>query len=158
MFNVLFLCTGNSARSILAEAILNRDGAGRMRAFSAGSNPAGRVHPAAMDLLARRGVAVAGLRSKNWEEFAAPGAPEMDLVITLCDAAAAEPCPAWTGSPSTAHWTTSDPAAAAADQIPLAFQLAYHQLSARINAMLALPLETLARDVLSSRLAVAAAL
>lgn len=143
MFNVLVLCTGNSARSILAEAIFNRDSSGWLRAFSAGSNPTGRVHPAALRLLQRRGLPVTGYRSKSWHEFAAPGAPRIDLVITLCAVVAGEACPAWPDAPMRTHWGVDDPAAAPTDQIDLAFQSAYHQLSARINAFLALPFEDL---------------
>jgi protein-tyrosine-phosphatase len=152
MFNVLILCTGNSARSILAEAILNRDGAGRVRAWSAGSNPTGVVNPAALRLLEAKGLATRGFRSKGWDEFAAPGAPEMDLVVTVCSAAAGEVCPVWPGTPLRAHWGVDDPATAPPDQIGMAFQIAYHQLSARINSLLALPFETLGRDELQKRL------
>jgi protein-tyrosine-phosphatase len=152
MFNVLILCTGNSARSILAEAILNRDGAGRVRAWSAGSNPTGVVNPAALRLLEAKGLAARGYRSKSWDEFAAPGAPEMDLVITVCASAATEACPVWPGTPLRAHWGIDDPATAPPDQIAMAFQIAYHQLSARINGLLALPFETLGREALQGRL------
>ena len=152
MFNALILCTGNSARSILAEAIFNRDGAGRVQAWSAGSNPTGRVNPGALRLLERQGMAVTGYRSKSWDEFAAPGAPEMDLVVTVCAAAAGEVCPVWPGAPHRAHWGVDDPASAPADQIDVAFQIAYHRLSARINAFLALPFETMDRDDLTARL------
>lgn len=152
MFNILVICTGNGSRSILAEAIFNRDGAGRVRAYSAGSNPTGRVHPEVLHLLAQRGMPTAGYRSKSWKEFAAPGAPQMDLVVTVCAAAAGEVCPIWPGAPLSAHWGMDDPAAAPADQIRLAFQHAYHRLGERINAFLALPFETLDRRNLADRI------
>lgn len=139
--NILVLCTGNSVRSILAEAIFNRDGAGRVRAYSAGSNPAGRVHPAALSLLARRNMPTTRLRSKSWDEFAAPGAPTLDLVITMCAAVQTEACPDLPGPARKVHWGIDDPASAPRDQMDIAFQMAYHQLSVRINRMLALPLE-----------------
>ena len=152
MLNVLVLCTGNSARSILAEAILNHDGADRVRAFSAGSNPTGQVNPAALTMLGRRNYPTHGYRSKSWEEFAADGAPVMDLIVTVCGSAANEVCPSWPGSPLNAHWGVEDPAAAPRDQIDLAFQIAFHQLSSRIHAFLALPFETMNRDVLQLHL------
>ena len=153
MYNILVLCTGNSARSILAEAILNRDGAGRVRAWSAGSNPTGRVNPGAISLLERKGLPGQGYRSKSWDEFASPGAPDMHLVITVCASAAGEVCPAWPGAPMTAHWGVDDPAIAPTDQLDLAFQAAYHRLSVRINAFLALPFERMGPDDLRLRLA-----
>ena len=152
MRNILVLCTGNSARSILAEAVLNRDGAGRVRAYSAGSNPAGRVNPGAVRLLEHLGLPTEGYRSKSWDEFAVPGAPQMDLVITVCDSAAGETCPVWPGAPLTAHWGVDDPAAAPEDEIDRAFRVAYHRLSARINAFLALPFEDTDRADLKARL------
>ena len=152
MFNILVLCTGNSARSILAEAVLNHDGAGRVVAYSAGSNPTGRVNPAALSLLDRRKLGTHGYRSKSWDEFAASGAPEMDLVITVCGSAANEVCPSWPGVPLRAHWGIDDPAAAPSDQIDMAFQVAFHLLSARIHAFLALPFETMDRNRLQAHL------
>ncbi len=152
MFNILVLCTGNSARSILAEAIFNRDGGEWVKAYSAGSNPTGLVHPEALRLLAAKGLPVRGYRSKSWDEFAAPGAPRMDLVITVCAAATGELCPVWPGAPLNCHWGVDDPASAPPDQIDAAFHIAYHSLSARINAFLALPFETLDGDSLQARL------
>ena len=153
--NILILCTGNSARSILAEAILNKDGAGRFRAFSAGSQPKGAVHPHTLRLLENLGHPTAGLRSKSWDEFAAPGAPSLDFIITVCDNAAGEVCPIWPGRPVTAHWGIPDPAAAEGNEaeVGLAFAEAYKQLSRRIALFLALPLETLSQQVLKSRMA-----
>ena len=137
--NVLFLCTGNSARSILAEALLNRDGAGRFRAFSAGSFPKGEAHPAAIQLLADQGFATDGLRSKSWDEFAADGAPEMDMIITVCDNAAGETCPVWPGHPATAHWGIEDPAAVQGEGQRQAFFNALTYLQRRISLLLNLP-------------------
>ena len=151
MLSILILCTGNSARSILAEAIFNRDGADRVIAYSAGSNPTGRVHPQALRLLERRGFPTSGYRSKSWDEFTGSGAPRMDLVITVCGSAAAETCPIWPGKPFTAHWGVDDPATAPENEASLAFQHAYHRLSARANAFLALPLEDLDRMTLAER-------
>jgi arsenate reductase (thioredoxin) len=155
--NVLFLCTANSARSILAEAILNARGGGRFRAFSAGSTPAGRVNPHALSLLERMRLPVEGLRSKAWDDFAQPGAPAMDLVFTVCDNAAGEACPLWPGKPVTAHWGIEDPAAAAGDDEAKrrAFETAYARLAARIDLLVALPdedLRRLDRRVLADRL------
>ena len=150
--NILVLCTGNSARSILAEAILNRDGLGRVRAWSAGSNPTGQVNPGAIRLMQRQGLDTSGYRSKSWDEFMAPGAPRMDLVVTVCAQAAGETCPIWPGAPLTAHWGIDDPANAPPDQIDLAFSAAYHRLSQRIGAFLALPLEQMDRGKLVDQL------
>jgi arsenate reductase (thioredoxin) len=148
-FNVLFLCTGNSARSIMAEVILNRGGQGKFRAYSAGSQPKGQVHPHALDLLQRLHYDVTGLRSKSWKEFAEPGAPKLDFVFTVCDNAAAETCPVWPGQPMTAHWGVPDPAAATGNEaeVRLAFADALRMLSNRINTFVALPLRSL--DALS---------
>ncbi len=149
IFNVLFLCTGNSARSILAEAILNHAGRGRFRAFSAGSHPAGQVNPHAVELLTRQGLAVADLRSKNWDEFgptaAQPGAPHLDFVFTVCDNAAGEVCPVWPGQPMTAHWGIEDPAAVegSATDRRRAFATAFAELNRRISLFISLPLATL---------------
>jgi protein-tyrosine-phosphatase len=135
--NVLFLCTGNSARSILAEAILNKEGAGRFRAFSAGSFPSGQVHPAALSLLRERGYPTGELRSKSWDEFAAPGAPPLDVLITVCDDAAGEICPVWPGKPIGHHWSIPDPAAVEAPEQRDAFEAAYRMLEERIGKFLA---------------------
>lgn len=153
-FNVLFLCTGNSARSILAEAYLNSAGKGRFRAHSAGSRPGGKVNPFAIELLAGSGIDTAGLRSKSWDEFAAPGAPTMDFVFTVCDSAAAEPCPYWPGQPITAHWGLPDPAAVqGSDEAKRkAFRSALSVLSSRINLLVNLQVETLERLALKKRL------
>ena len=144
--NVLFLCTGNSARSILAEGILNHKGAGRFPAYSAGSHPSGKVRPEALAQLAASGIATDGLRSKSWDEFAAPDAPKMNFVFTVCDNAAGEVCPFWPGQPMTAHWGVADPAAmhGTPEEIARAFRDAYTVLDRRIGLFLALPLETLA--------------
>lgn len=154
MKNVLFLCTGNSARSILAEAYLNSAGKGRFVAYSAGSKPAGQVNPFALALLERNRIDVSGVRSKNWDEFAAPGAPQMDFVFTVCDNAAAEPCPYWPGQPMTAHWGVPDPAAVEGsdEEKRRAFHLAFNQLSTRINLFLNLPLEKLDRIAITKHL------
>ena len=154
MFNVLFLCTGNSARSILAEAYLNRAGRGRFKTYSAGSKPGGRVNPFALELLEKSGIDAAGLRSKSWDEFAAPGAPRMDFVFTVCDSAAAEPCPYWPGQPMTAHWGVPDPAAVdGSDEVKRkAFRSALQVLSTRINLLLNLPVEKLDRLAIKKKL------
>lgn len=152
--NVLFLCTGNSARSILAEAIVNREGMGRFRGFSAGSKPKGEVHPFALQLLERLDHDVSGLRSKSWDEFAGPEAPKMDFVFTVCDQAAAEECPFWPGQPMTAHWGLPDPAAARGNDAEqhLAFSETYRMLRNRISIFVNLPLATLDRLSLQRRL------
>jgi arsenate reductase len=152
--NVLFLCTGNSARSILAEAILNRIGRGKFAAYSAGSDPKGQVNPHALELLERLGYPGGGLRSKSWNEFASPTAPQMDLVFTVCDNAASEVCPVWPGQPVTAHWSIPDPAAVTGDEkkILCAFRDAYTALERRIEALAALPVESLDRMSLKKRL------
>ena len=152
--NVLFLCTGNSARSILAEAYLNMAGKGRFKAYSAGSKPGGTVNPLALELLTRNRIDVTTLRSKSWDEFAAPGAPRMDFVFTVCDNAAAEPCPYWPGQPMTAHWGVPDPAAVeGSDEVKRrAFRDALSVLSARINLFLNLPVEKLERLVIKKKL------
>ena len=139
ILNVLFLCTGNSARSILAEAYLNSAGKGRFRAYSAGSKPGGKVNPFAMDLLEKTRIATSGLRSKNWDEFARPDSPKMDFVFTVCDNAAAETCPYWPGQPVTAHWGVPDPAAVEGTDAEKrkAFQQAFAALSAKIDHFLA---------------------
>jgi len=152
--NVLFLCTGNSARSIIAEAVLNRLCAGRFRAWSAGSMPKGEVHPLSLEILRRNGFSADGLRSKSWEEFSGPDAPALDFVFTVCDNAAAEVCPIWPGQPMTAHWGVPDPAAATGNdaEILLAFAESFRLLSNRINLFVNLPLATLDRLSLQRRL------
>ncbi|MBX3575864.1 MAG: arsenate reductase ArsC [Rhizobiaceae bacterium] len=153
-YNVLFLCTGNSARSILAESILNKDGAGRFRAFSAGSQPKGAVHPMALKVLAAMDYPSTGFRSKSWDEFAAPGAPVMDFVFTVCDSAAGEACPLWPGKPVTAHWGIADPAAVEGSDIEKerAFSTAARFMRNRISAFVSLPLGAIDRLALGSRL------
>ena len=152
--NVLFLCTGNSARSILAEAYLNARAEGRFRAHSAGSHPNGKVNPFALDLLAKHRIDTSGLRSKSWDEFAAPGAPRLDFVFTVCDNAAGETCPLWPGQPITAHWGVADPAAlqGSDEDKRKAFLKAFTELSTRINLMLALPMDKLDRQALTGKL------
>ena len=155
VYNILFLCTGNSARSILAEAIMNRVGAGKFVAYSAGSFPKGAVHPKALELLGRMGYPTGGLRSKSWDEFAAPGAPQLDFVITVCDDAAGEICPVWPGRPVTAHWGMPDPAAVTGSEalVALAFADAYRVLSNRIRVFASLPFDKLDALALKSRVA-----
>jgi protein-tyrosine-phosphatase len=153
LFNVLFLCTQNSARSVIAECILNKLGAGRFRAHSAGSRPRGEIHPFAREMLAELGYDVSGLRSKSWDEFAAPDAPKLDFVFTVCDNAAAEPCPVWPGQPVTAHWGVPDPAAATGTEAErrLAFADAHRMLYQRISVFTNLPIESLDRLSLQQR-------
>jgi arsenate reductase (thioredoxin) len=152
--HVLFLCTGNSARSILAEAYLNGHGADKFIAHSAGSYPAGKVNPFALELLKSNHFDTSGLRSKSWDEFAGPGKPALDFVFTVCDSAAGEACPVWPGQPITAHWGIADPAAAGGtdEEKRKAFLKAFNELSTRINLMLALPFERLDRLSLTNRL------
>jgi arsenate reductase len=152
--NVLFLCTGNSARSIMAEQLLNHWGRGRFRGFSAGSHPKGTVHPIALELLKQTNLPVEGLRSKSWDEFAKPGAPPIDFVFTVCDNAAGEVCPAWPGQPLTAHWGVDDPAAVEGSETDkwLAFRQAFRELENRIRAFTSLPLGSLDRTRLQQQL------
>lgn len=153
-FNVLFLCTGNTARSIIAEACLTREGQGRFTAFSAGSHPKGTVNPHAIELLKRLNHDTSGFRSKSWEEFAVPGAPKMDFVFTVCDQAAAEACPIWPGQPMTAHWGVPDPAAVEGTEPEkaLAFADTYRMLSHRISIFVNLPMASLDKLALQKRL------
>ena len=153
-YNVLFLCTGNSARSILAESILNRLGTGKFRAYSAGSQPKGQVHPMAIDLLKRFNYVTDDLRSKDWNEFAADGAPALDFVFTVCDNAAGEVCPIWPGQPMTAHWGIEDPAAVTTSEEKQrqAFKTAYFQMERRIQIFINLPMASLDKLTLQSRL------
>ena len=154
IYNVLFLCTGNSARSILAESLLNSLGHGEFRAFSAGSYPKGQVHPMAVDLLKRMNLPTENLRSKSWDEFAAPGAPPIDFIFTVCDNAAGEVCPIWPGKPMTAHWGIADPAAVEgtdADRA-FAFRRALKELETRIKLFTSLPIASLDGMTLQSRL------
>ncbi|MBK1624018.1 arsenate reductase ArsC [Afifella marina] len=152
-YNVLFLCTGNSARSLLAEAVLNREGHGRFRAYSAGAHPKDTPHPYTIDLLKSLGYDTSFARSKSWDEFAAPDAPELDFVFTVCDQAAAEPCPVWPGQPVTAHWGVTDPAAATGKESEkrLAFAEAYRMLFNRISVFVSLPITSLDRLALERR-------
>lgn len=145
VFNVLFICTGNSARSILAEAILNSRGQGRFKAFSAGSHPGGQVNPYAIELLARHQINTDGLRSKNWDEFARPDAPRLDFIFTVCDKAAGEVCPHWPGQPMSAHWGVEDPAAVegSEEEKRKAFSNVFMVLGRRISLFMSLPIEKL---------------
>lgn len=153
-YNVLFLCTGNSARSIIAEAILAREGTGRFKAWSAGSNPAGQIHPYAAELLRNLDHDISGFRSKNWSEFETPDAPQLDFVFTVCDNAAREACPIWPGQPMTAHWGLPDPAAVEGVEAVKrqAFAETYRMLNNRISIFINLPLATLDRTRLQGRL------
>ena len=141
-YNVLVLCSGNSARSILGEVLFNTLGKGKFKAYSAGSKPAGKVNPGAIELLQQQSHNIEGLRSKSWDEFAAPGAPEIDFIFTVCDTAAGETCPIWPGKPATAHWGIPDPAHVEGDEAKrAAFKTAYTQLSRRIQLFMNLPIE-----------------
>jgi arsenate reductase len=155
-YRVLFLCTGNSARSILAESLLNGRGHGRFVGYSAGSQPKGKVHSMALDLLKEMKLPTAGVRSKGWDEFAAPGAPCLDAVITVCDNAAGETCPIWPGHPLTAHWGIADPAAVegSVTERRAAFRKAFHELDVRIAGLTRLPIGSLDQAVLQERLRV----
>jgi arsenate reductase len=152
-YNILILCTGNSARSIMGEALFNTMGAGRFKAYSAGSHPSGIVNPFAIEQVQRLGYPVEGLRSKSWDEFAQPGAPQMDLIITVCDNAAGEMCPLWPGKPVKAHWGFPDPAAVeGTDEVKrAAFTRTFHQIHNRVQLLLSLPLETLDRMTIENQ-------
>jgi arsenate reductase len=154
LYNVLFLCTGNSARSILAESLLNHWGRGKFRGFSAGSFPKGRVHPMAIELLERLNLPTEGLRSKGWDEFAAPGAPPLDFIVTVCDNAAGEVCPIWPGKPMTARWGIADPAAVDGTDVEqaFAFRTALKELESRIKLLVDLPIASLDRMKLQESL------
>lgn len=153
VYNVLFLCTGNSARSILGEALVNKEGSGRFRGFSAGSQPKGQVHPMALDVLSSSGFPTEGLRSKSWEEFAAPDAPKMDFIFTVCDSAAGETCPIWPGNPVTANWGIDDPAAVEGEEAQrAAFVKALVYLKNRFSLFAALPLASIDKMTLQSKL------
>ena len=152
-YNVLVLCTGNSARSILGEVLFNSLGKGKFKAYSAGSKPAGRVNPGALEWLQQQGHSIEGLRSKSWDEFAAPGAPQFDFIFTVCDNAAGEACPVWPGKPATAHWGIPDPAHVEGDEARrVAFKKAAEQLALRIQLFLSLPIESLDKLALKEKL------
>ena len=153
-YNILVLCTGNSARSIIGEALFNTMGAGRFKAYSAGSHPTGKVNPFAIELVRELGYPLENLRSKSWDEFAAPGAPELDFVVTVCDKAAGEICPFWPGQPMTAHWGFPDPAAVeGSDDVKReAFRQTVRQIRTRVQLFLSLPLETLDRMAIENRI------
>mgnify|MGYP001086436864 FL=1 len=148
--NILVLCTGNSARSILLETILNHRSDGRIKAWSAGSKPAGRVHPQSLRLLAEKGFPTDGLSSQSWDDYTGPDAPVMDAVITVCGSAAGEECPYWPGAPLRAHWGIEDPAAATPDDQPEAFETAYKLLAAKADALLVLPFEEMTQEDLQA--------
>jgi arsenate reductase (thioredoxin) len=154
VYNVLFLCTHNSSRSILAEAILNHLAQGRFKGFSAGSSPTGKVNPFALETLKKAGIEALGLRSKSWNEFAHPGAPQMDIVITVCDNAANEVCPIWPGQPIGAHWGLVDPSSVRGDDETkkAAFSKTYREIIQRLQVLLAIPVEDLDRNILLKRL------
>ena len=153
-YNVLVLCTGNSARSILCEVLFNSLGKGNFKAYSAGSKPAGCVNPGALELLQQQGYSTDGLRSKSWDEFSVPGAPEFDFIFTVCDNAAGEVCPIWPGKPVTAHWGIPDPAHVKGDEARrMAFNRAFEQLARRIQLFMSLPIEKLDRLALNEKLA-----
>ena len=153
-YNVLFLCTGNSARSVIAEGILRKDGAARFNAFSAGSHPKGAINPFALKVLDAYGYPTDGFRSKSWDEFAVPGAPQLDFVFTVCDTAAGEACPVWPGQPMTAHWGIEDPAAVEGSDIEKerAFNTAFRYLKNRISVFTSLPIRSLDRLTLNAKL------
>lgn len=154
VYNVLFLCTGNSARSIMAEVMMNQLGRGRFKGFSAGSHPGGKVNPFAIETMAAAGLSTAGLRSKSWDEFASEDAPKIDFILTVCDNAASEVCPIWPGNPTTAHWGVADPAAVEGtdEQKRAAFREAATILRRRIELLINLPIETLDRLSMQTKL------
>jgi arsenate reductase len=153
-YNILFLCTGNSARSIMAEALVSTMSKGRFKGFSAGSNPGGKVNPFAIEMVTRTGYPIENLRSKSWDEFAAPDAPHMDFIITVCDNAAGEVCPHWPGHPATAHWGFEDPAAAGGtdDEKRAVFGKIYRQILARVNTFVSLPLHMLEKHAIQQEI------